>query len=133
MRLCLVALLTLAGCSSGSDHEVRGLWMSQAGLTSLCRVFCDDGLTLETFGDDPTCSEWRRFSGRLACFPYDVDGDQLEIDGPPGWRIAVSENSQQLTWNYDDGDPYIYNRLADSHPVCDQPCYRAGNEDEPLR
>jgi len=134
MRFALAALLALAACSSGPDVDVTGLWLTQIGPTSICRVFCDDGLTLETFGDDPTCTDWSLFDGRLSCFPYSVDGDQLSIDDSLHDRVEVSQSGTQLTRSSNDGQPpLVYNRIGNSHSVCDQPCYHAGNADEPLR
>ena len=133
MRLHLAALLFLVACSSGSDDvPVVGLWKTQVSVTTVCRVFCADGLTLETFGDDTSCTDWFRPEGRLACFPYSVDGDRLSIDGSTSDPISLSEDGPQLTWE-STSEPLVYTRLSDTAAVCDQPCYYGGNEDQPLR
>jgi hypothetical protein len=134
MRSCLVLALLLAACSSSSSDNspLIGLWETRIGSSTICQLFCDDGLTQQTWGGDIDCWEWPRFDERQACFPYEVHGDQLEIDGPPGYPFQLSEDgkSMQLTIA---GSTETYVRLGDWRPACEQPCYRAGNEDEPLR
>ena len=130
-KLAALVLLALSACSS-SGTDVTGLWATQIGSTTVCRVFCADGLTLDSFGEDSRCDVWHRFDGLLSCFPYDTDGDQLSIGDDALGTVVLSGDRSQLTWS-EDGSSFVYTRLGDTAPVCSQPCFRAGNENEPLR
>jgi hypothetical protein len=131
LRSLFLAFFLLPACSGGTDVDVTGLWETQVGASTICRVFCADGLTLETLGDDPTCNEWYRPDGHLSCFPYGVDGDELSIGGDSLGQVSLSTDAEQLTWTSGTTSTSVYTRLADTAAVCSQPCY--GPDDQQLR
>jgi hypothetical protein len=135
IHLYALAFSLFACSDSGPDVEVQGVWrrVGETGPTSqsLCQVFCPDGLLMNraVLGDGCT-DNWGPRDPEL-CFPYSVEGSQLEVDGEGWGKVELDASNDRLTITDDEGG-VTYERVAEFHTACSSPCVHGGIG-EPLR